>query len=117
MECGQHPDASENARGNVSNWSPYFHRRTARSLSRDTHQPTHPLCDQIEPAAIGIRPGPPKPGDRTIDQSRIQRMQRVIAETHPFHCAAAIVLDQYVSALQQTREDLASCLRLQVQGD
>src|SRR5258706_9200715 len=99
MEGAPPPDTREDPRRNVSNRRPYFHRRTSRSFSRDTHQPAHPLCDQVEPAAIGIRPGPPKPRDPTIDQFGIQRVQRVITETHPFHRAAAIVLYQYISAL------------------
>ena len=44
-------------------------------------------------------------------------MHRVVSEPHLFHGAAAEVLDQHVGIFQQTRENAASGLRPEVQGN
>jgi hypothetical protein len=102
MQGCEYAHAGENAGGDVSDGRSYFHWRRPPAFPCNAHQSGHALRNQVEAAAIGIWPGPSETGDRAIDQLRIQRMQRVVAEAHLFHRPAAVILDQNVSILQQT---------------
>ena len=114
MQGRENAHAGENAGGNVGDRRSSFHGRAASPFSGNTHQSAHALSNEVEAAAIGVWPGPPEARDRAVNQFRIHLVQNVVTESHFFHRAAPVILDQHVGIFQQTRQDAASRLRLQI---
>jgi hypothetical protein len=87
------------------------------ALAGDGHQPRHALRDQVEAAAIGIRPGPPEAGDLAIDEAGIVAAQLLVAESQALHGALAVILDDNVSVDQQPAQRRLGGLLLEVEDD
>ena len=86
-------------------------------LAGETHDAAHRLSDQIEAAAIAVRTGMPEPGDRAIDQTRVERMHRVIAEPETIERAGSEVLDEDVRRCRQRAHQCRALGALQVDRD
>ena len=114
---GEHAHRGENAGGDIGHRRAALHRRAPGSLSGDAHQPGHPLRDQVEAAALGIRAGAPEARDLAVDQSRIDLAQRLVAQAEALHRALAEVLDCHVGGAQQSASDLQPFRVLEVHRD
>ena len=117
MQRREYAHASENAGRDIGNRCSHLYGRMSWAFPGYAHQTAHALGHQVESAAVGIGSGAAEPGDRTVDQPRIQRMHCIIAEAHLLHGAAAEILDQHVRIFQQTRENVAARFRPEVQGN
>ena len=85
--------------------------------SRHAHQPAHALGDLIDPTALSIGSVLPEAGDRAVDEARVANVDRVVVETEPLLHRRTHVLDEDVGGLGQAPEDIATSLRLEVDGD
>ena len=56
-------------------------------------------------------------GDRTIDQARVYRVQRLVSEPEPVQRAWAEILDQNVRPLDQAVEELAASILFEIERD
>ena len=82
----------------------------------DAHQPGHAL-DQIIVAGLRCaRPGLAEPGDRTIDNARIDRSQIIVAEPLIGEIANLEVFDKHVRGCGQITDDLAALIGGDIQG-
>ena len=79
LERGENADEREEPGAEIGQRHAGLHRRTAR-LAGHRHDAGHALRDQIEAALAAIGPGLAVAGDRRVDQPRVQRGQRVVAE-------------------------------------
>jgi hypothetical protein len=81
----QDAHGSENAGSDIGDGRADFYRRFIVTPAGDAHQTGHTLGHQIKPASRSVWPGPAEPGQRTIDQPRVQLLSIFIAQAKPFH--------------------------------
>jgi len=113
---GVDPDTGEEPRRDVTDRSP-DPRRMRSGLSGQTHDAPHRLNDQVigRPRSIGSRVA--KPGDGRVDQSRMAGVEGLPAVAEFLHRARAEILDQNVGFFQESFEERAVVLILQIEGD
>ena len=75
------------------------------------------MRDEIEAAALSVRPGPPKARDGAVDEAGIVLRQSLIAQAQPVERAGPKVLGDRVGRGDQLAQHLAPAIRLQVDGD
>ncbi|MNR19231.1 hypothetical protein D3C85_1360110 [compost metagenome] len=69
------------------------------------------------PGAVAIRTGLAVAGDGDVDQLRVDRLQRFIAQAQPIHHARAELLQDDVVVTHQLLDQLHRLRPFQVQGD
>ena len=92
---------------------------TRRAVGRpgDRHQPGFGLDHEVVAGPAGIGRGRPVAGDREMDEARVQRLERRVAEPQPVETARPEVLDEHVAAGDQAAEDLPAGVRREVEPD
>src|SRR5204863_134458 len=83
----------------------------AVALAGDAHEATHALEDEVVAGAVRARAGLAEPGDRAVDDARIDFLQIVVGEAVFRETADLVVLEQHV-ALRRERERDALALGL-----
>src|SRR6185437_16902874 len=81
---------------------------TSIRLTRDAHQPSHRLDEGVVAWAVGIRAALAEPGDRAVDESRIQGPERGVVESVSLEAAELVILDQHVGASSQSADDFSA---------
>ncbi|MNC30151.1 hypothetical protein D3C75_784270 [compost metagenome] len=84
---------------------------------RQTHKATEPLDHEVITRTLGVRTGLAEPGDRAIDQIRIDRLQRFIVQAISRQTADLEVLDQDVRLGRQFTHQLLPFRASEVDGD
>src|SRR5439155_839768 len=80
-------------------------------------QAGHALDDVVVGGLVAVRAGLAEARDRGVDQSRVQRLRRLVGEAQARHRAGAEVLDQDVAAPDQPPQRLLAALALEVEDD
>ena len=80
-------------------------------------RPDQHLHVDLARGRAGQRAAAAVPADRAVDEARMARAQRLVAEAEALHHARAVALDEHVGVLEQPREDLRAGLALEVGGD
>ncbi|MNS95719.1 hypothetical protein D3C72_1299890 [compost metagenome] len=78
VQRGEDRDRRIQSRRQISNGDPDLLWPTTRlviTLARYAHQPAFPLENEVVAGAVSVRPGLAVPGDRAIDQARIDLFQ------------------------------------------
>src|SRR5206468_8113055 len=77
----------------------------AVALAGDAHEATHALEDEVVAGAVRARAGLAEPGDRAVDDARIDSPQILVGE--PVFCEAAdlVVLEQHVALRRELARD------------
>ena len=60
----------------------------------------------VERGGAALRPVLPEPGDRAVDEARIDAFQHLVAEAEPFHDAGAEILPHDIGRLGEALDDL-----------
>src|SRR5262245_17015090 len=89
--------------------------RRAAGLARDRHDSAECLHERLVAGAVLARSGAPERRDRAIDEARVERGQRVVAQAEALHRPRPEILDEDVGALDQIAEDLGALRRLQIE--
>ncbi len=85
--------------------------------SRHRHQTGRGLDHEIISGLAAARTAVAERRDRTVDQARRNRAQRLVAEPQRIEGAGPVVLDQHVRGCDQALEDLTARFGLQVERD
>src|SRR5437899_298386 len=108
-EARVHPGAD------VGDGDPHFRRtapRLAVALAGDAHQPAHALEDEVVARTVRAGAGLAEPGDRAVDDARIDSPQIGVSETVFCEAADLVVLEQHVALRgERARDALAVGLR------
>ncbi len=87
----------------------------------DGHDAAHRLADHVvgRKVRIGALAGADvaEAADRGVDQLRVARVQRLVAEAQAIHDAAAVVLDHRIGIVAELQDEFAAGRRLEVDGD
>ena len=81
------------------------------------HEAAHGLRDEIERRALGVGPDAPVAVDAADHEVWVQLPKARLAESHASEHTGTVVLDQYVGALDEPRQDGLAFLGVQVQRD
>ena len=92
--------ASEQPSGDVGDRHAHLVRLTFLRPG-DAHHPTLGLDDEIVPGQVPVRSGVTITGDRAVDETRSQALQRLVAHAPLLQCAHPEVLDQHIALLYQ----------------
>src|SRR5205814_6814193 len=92
-------------------------RGRAARLARHRHDARHALGHEIESALAALGPRLAVAGDRRVNQPRILRRERLVAEAERRHHPGPIVLDYDVCRAREPQEDAASLGFLEVQDE
>ena len=117
MQGGQHAHRAEHAGHDVADRRTGLERRMAFAVSGRTHQPAHPLGDQVDTAEMGVGARAAEAGDAAIDQAGVDLLQRFVTEAQSVHRVLEKILDQHVDLADQRAEDVFAAFVLQIYGD
>src|SRR4030095_837325 len=81
-------------------------RGSGGRLTGDGHDPGHRLQLAVERGGGLLRPGASEAGDAAVDQARVDRGERLVAEPEPVHDPAAEILPDHVRVGHQPLDDL-----------
>ena len=95
---------------------PEFGRRPA-GFAVDAQRAGQGLQDDVEGRPVAQRAGHAEARDRAVDQPRIDRGQRFIAQAEAIHDAGAIVFDQDVAFGREILDQRHAGLGLQIDDD
>ena len=112
----RHRDAvgAEDAGAEVGDRDADAHRALPRQAG-DRHQPAHALRDLVEARAHAIRPFLAVARDARVDEARIHRRHRFVADAEPVLHVRAVVLDQHVGLRGHLLQDRDAVGRLEVE--
>lgn len=116
MQCSEYTICAVHSGEQVRDWNAYplwvvWLRTSYR------HQAGLALNYLVIPGAPALWSVMSKAGDREHDQPLVELMQRTRGETESAHDTSTKVIDQYVGSGQQSPEDSAPIVRLQIEGD
>src|SRR5712692_3134193 len=114
VERRENPDEGEETGAQVGERYPGLDGRAA-GLAGNRHDAGDALGNEIESAFAALRAGLPVAGDRRVDETRVQRRQRLVVEAERRHHAGPIVLDYDVTRACKRCEDLPAFGRLEVE--
>src|SRR5262245_39479340 len=83
----------------------------------DAHQPAHRLQDRVIAGARRVRPGLAEAGDGAIDDTGVDRPDRLIVEAVALEIADLVILHENVAALGDVANDLLPLGACDVDGD
>jgi hypothetical protein len=89
--------------------------RLPAGLARDGHDAGEGLHEGLVAGRVLARPGAAERGDRTVDQPRIDRRQRLVAEAEALHGARAEVLDEDVGRPDERLDHVHRLGRLEIE--
>src|SRR5712664_3864843 len=96
LQRRENPDEGEEAGAQVGQRHPGLDGRAA-GLAGDRHDAGDALGNEIESAFAALRTGLPVAGDRRVDETRVERRQRVVVEAERRHDPGPIILDYDVT--------------------
>ena len=115
-ECRLNRDHGIQAREEVRERDPRF-LRLPRRIARQVHDAAHPLDHEVVPRTAGVRAVLAEPGDRAVDEPRIEAMQAVVVEAELPQTADLEVLDEHVGAGRELPDDGLAFGPAQIDGD
>ena len=113
---GHHAERGVHAGAGIADRRAGLERRRAGEPCH-AHRAARGLRDHVEALVAAVGPVGAEALDRAVDQARIERVERVIAEAVPLHHAGRLVLDEDVRLLHHVEEHRLALLRFQVQRD
>src|SRR5256885_7287559 len=87
------------------------------ALAIDAERARQGLRHDVERRLVPQRALEAKAADRAVDEARVDRRQRLVAESEPVHYARAVILDEDVRVGNETAQDVGTRLLLQVDDE
>ena len=116
QQRGQDAQGARQPGAQVGNGHAGAHRPLAGQPG-DGHQPAHALRDLVEARAAVIRPVLAESGNAAVNQTRVDRVERLVIHPQAVLDVRTVVLHHHVGFFDQSLEQLQPLRRLQVQGD
>ncbi len=88
----QNADKRKEASPQIRERHASFRGRSPR-LAGNRHEAGNPLSNDVESALVPVRPGVSIPGNRGVDQARVDGCQRLVVQSQGLHRGGSIVLD------------------------
>ncbi len=92
-------------------------KRCAVLVAGDAHDARQALDDLVVRGRVLQRAFLPVPGDRAVDQRRIDLGELLVSQPEATHHAGPEVLDQHVGVADEPSQDVATAIRLQIDRD
>src|SRR5712691_8591533 len=111
VERRENPDEGEETGAQVGERHPGLDGRAA-GLAGNRHDAGDALGNEIESAFAALRAGLPVAGDRRVDETPVERRQRLVVQAERRHDTGPVILDYDVCRTRKACEDLPAVGRL-----
>ncbi len=107
MQRGENGHRPENPAAHIAKRDAELHRHVA-ALAIDAERPGQRLRHDVEGRLVAEGPGEAKPADRAIDEARVERGERRVAEAEAVHHAGAVVFHENVGPRYEAAQDVGA---------
>ena len=115
MHCGHHGESGPHAGADVGDSDSHFLRVAVR-IAGEAHQSADSLHDLVVRRKPVVRPVLAEPGNGSVDDPRVYRLHRIVAQPEALHDTRGEVFHNDIGILGQLEENFLGLIFLEVES-